>query len=69
MDNGRSRVSQALSCICHRLAEFFGHDASPHTLITVARTLDTEFVPIPGHLHVAYPNKRIDGPCVLCTVY
>ena len=49
-DGQRSRSRSASRArVRHRLAEFFGHDASPHTLITVTRTLDTASVPIPGY--------------------
>ena len=54
------RVSRFASRV-PRLAEYFGHNSSLHTLIVVACNLDTAFVPIPGHLRVAHPNIAVYG--------
>jgi len=49
---------------CSLLWKFFTE--SPDTLIIVARTLNTAFVPIPGHLRAnrAYLSKDTDSPRV-----
>ena len=53
-DGGADRQQTRLQSLAafhvrHRLAEFFGHDASPHTPVMAACILDTAFAPIPGH--------------------